>query len=201
MRNILNHILRCVMGIAMVLFISTTANAQIQEDTTEHRPRFEPTTSFSNFDHMISRSVVGTAMYKNRLMWQADSAMVEALILQRKFERQLIFGSVVTAVGVAGIIYTLNMPTPVFFSQDGVPLNREEALEKRKNRRIAGAISGVVTLAGSILIVDSFKFNQRMEADLGLNQLKLRFFLTGKRDYFKGKKKFTGSEYFREYYR
>ncbi|MFW5848110.1 MAG: hypothetical protein ACOCVF_04270, partial [bacterium] len=142
---------------------------------------------------------VGTAMYKNRLMWQADSAMIEALELQTRFERRFTTGVIVSAVGVAGIIYTLNLPTPVF--QDNNPVLNEDALDKRRDRRIAGAISGLVTVVGGYLIVDSFKFNQRMEADLGLNQLKLRFFLTGKRDYFKGKKKYEGKEYFRNYHK
>lgn len=182
-----------ICSLTMVFFMNTTVNAQSDTDSTEHAPRFK----YTNFDHMVSKSVVSSKFYTDRIMWEADSAMVEALYLQSRFERRFTTGVIISAVGIGGIIYTLNLPTPVF--QDNNPTMNEGALVKRRNRRIAGAISGVVTAVGGILIIDSFKFNQRMEANLGLNELKLRFFLDGKRDYLKGKKKYDGKQYFRGY--
>jgi len=104
---------------------------------------------------------------------------------QKKFYRQVAIGSAVGAVAIAGMVKTVNMPTPT--RQVNNPALDPKADEARRDRRIWGAASIGVGVISGIIIYDAFKWQKRIRAEVGLQSLRLEYRLTGNRRYFKGK--------------
>jgi hypothetical protein len=136
------------------------------------------TTYAQGFERLESENMVLNEILYNRYFLQrTDTLITEGLELQDKFERRLLVGAGITTVGIAGIVYTLNMPTPVY--QINNPALNEQADIDKRNRRIVGGISALVTTVGGIIFVDAFKFDQRAEVKFGLAKVGLTFRLTG----------------------
>jgi hypothetical protein len=105
---------------------------------------------------------------------------------QRKQTREMCIGLGIGAVGIAGMIYAVNMPTPT--RQVNNPALDPAADEARRDRRIVGVSSIVVGTIGGVIFARSFRWTKRIKAEVGLQSLRLEYRLTGNRRYFQGKK-------------
>ena len=87
------------------------------------------------------------------------------------------------AVGIAGMVYAVNMPTPT--RQVNNPALDDEADKAQRDRRIVGASSIVVGAVGAVIFARSFRWTKRIKAEVGLQSLRLEYNLTGNRRYYK----------------
>jgi len=122
---------------------------------------------------------------KTKLMQQDYEAFNNIWEYQRKQTRQMCIGLGIGAVGVAGMIKAVNMPTPT--RQVNNPALDPIADKARRDRRIWGVSSIVVGTVGAVIFADSFKWTRRLKVEAGLQSLRLEYNLTGNRRYFKGK--------------
>jgi hypothetical protein len=104
---------------------------------------------------------------------------------QRKQTREMCIGLGIGAIGIAGMVYSVNMPTPT--RQVNNPALDPEADKARRDRRIVGASSILVGTVGAVVFARSFRWTKRMKAEIGLQSLRLEYNLNGNRRYFKGK--------------
>jgi len=105
---------------------------------------------------------------------------------QRKQTKEMCIGLGISAVGIAGMVYSVNMPTPV--RQVNNPALDDDADQARKDRRIVGISSIVIGTVGAAIFARSFRWTKRIKAEVGLQGLRLEYNLTGNRGYFKNKK-------------
>ena len=124
---------------------------------------------------------------KTKLMVQDYETFDRVWDYHRKQTREMIIGAGIGSIGLAGIMYAVNMPTPT--RQVGNPDLDDEANKARRDRRIVGASSTAVAVIGAVVFTRSFRWHRRIKADVGLQSLRLQYNLTGNRDYFNGKKK------------
>lgn len=120
---------------------------------------------------------------------------------QRKQTKQMVWGLGVGSLGIAGMVYAVNMPTPV--RQVNNPALDDEADKARRDRRIVGVSSIVVGAVGAYIFADSFKWTRRLKAEVGLQSLRLQYNLTGNRKYYnkvgKHPKKLKSTKYHRKH--
>lgn len=119
---------------------------------------------------------------KSKLMYQDYETFNHVWDYQRKQTREMCIGLGIGAVGVAGMIYTVNMPTPVKFTNSNVW--DDDAAKKRRDRRIMGTASTIVGVVGGVIFARSFRWTRRIKAEVGLQSLRLEYNLTGNRRYF-----------------
>jgi hypothetical protein len=120
---------------------------------------------------------------KTKIMLQDYEVMNNVWDYQRKQTKQMIWGLGTGAVGIAGMVYAVNMPTPV--RQVNNPALDDEADKARRDRRIVGATSIGLGAVGAYIFARSFKWTRRIKAEVGLQSLRLEFNITGNRRYFK----------------
>ena len=125
------------------------------------------------------------AWAKTALMHQDYQVFNNLWNYQRKQTKEMVWGLGIGAVGIAGMVYSVNMPIPV--RQVNNPALDEEADKAQRDRRIVGVSSMVVGAVGAIIFVRSFRWTKRMKAEIGLQSLRLEYNLTGGRKYYKDK--------------
>ena len=162
----------------MLLGVGFTTQAQDLVDTTYVDPIFE------NNPHLYSH-VYSDAWAKTKLMQQDFETFNRLWDYQRKQTKEMCWGLGVGALGIAGMVYAVNMPTPV--RQVNNPALDDEADKARRDRRIVGASSIVVGAVGAVIFARSFRWTKRLKAEVGLQSLRLEYNLTGNRRYYKGK--------------
>jgi len=123
---------------------------------------------------------------KTALMHQDYQVYNNLWNYQRKQTKEMVIGLGIGAVGIAGMVYAVNMPTPV--RQVNNPDLDEEADKAQRDRRIVGVSSMVVGAVGAVIFARSFRWTKRMKAEIGLQSLRLEYNLTGNRNYYKDKK-------------
>lgn len=102
---------------------------------------------------------------------------------QRKQTKEMCIGLGIGALGIGGMVYAVNMPTPV--RQVNNPALDDEADQARRDRRIVGVSSIAVGAIGAFIFARSFRWTKRMKAEIGLQSLRLEYNLTGNRRYYK----------------
>lgn len=170
-----------LMSILLVLGVvfSTPLQAQSSVDTTYTNPLFEKNPYL--FVHAYS-----DPWAKTQLMQEDYETFNRVWDYQRKQTKEMCIGLGIGAVGIAGMVYAVNMPTPVKFSNSNIW--DDDANKKRRDRRIVGASSIAVGALGAVIFARSFRWTRRIKAEVGLQSLRLEYNLTGNRRYFKGKK-------------
>ena len=162
----------------MLLGVGLTTQAQDLKDTTYVDPVFENNTYL--YSHVYS-----DPWAKSKLMQQDFETFNRVWNYQRKQTKEMCWGLGIGALGIAGMVYAVNMPTPT--RQVNNPALDDQADEDRRNRRIVGASSIAVGAVGAFIFARSFRWTKRIKAEVGLQSLRLEFNLTGNRRYFKGK--------------
>ena len=163
---------------------TTTLKAQSVEELVTFDTTYEDSMFVAN--PYLYTNVYSNPWAKTKLLQLDYQAFDNVWKYQRKQTNQMIWGMGIGSIGIAGMIYTVNMPTPV--RQVNNPALDDEANQKRRDRRIVGASSIVVGAIGAYVFADSFKWNRRLKAEVGLQSLRLQYNLTGNRSYYKGGK-------------
>jgi hypothetical protein len=122
---------------------------------------------------------------KTKLMIQDYNTFNNVWEYQRKQTKEMVWGLGIGSLGIAGMVYAVNMPTPI--RQVNNPALDDEADKAQRDRRIVGVSSMVLGAVGAILFVDSFKWTKRIKAEVGVQSLRLQYNLTGNRSYYKDK--------------
>jgi hypothetical protein len=176
-----------LIGLLLVLGVVFTTTLQAQDkmeplgvDTTYVDPLFEANPHL--FVHAYS-----DPWAKSKLMQQDYETFNRVWEYHRKQTTEMCIGLGIGAVGIAGMVYAVNMPTPT--RQVNNPALDPAADEARRDRRIVGATSIVVGTVGAVVFARSFRWTRRMKAEIGLQSLRLEFNLNGNRNYFHGKKR------------
>ena len=177
----MKKIFSIIIGLLLVsgVVFNTTLQAQDSEDRTQID------SVFVENPHLVVHAY-SDPWGKTKLMQSDYETFNRLWIYQRKQTTQMCIGLGIGAIGIAGMIKTVNMPTPV--RQVNNPALDPIADEARRDRRIWGVSSIVVGTVGAIIFADSFKWTKRMKAEIGLQSLRLEYNLTGNRRYFQGEK-------------
>lgn len=117
-----------------------------------------------------------------RLMFETLELNERVWEYQAKQVRGMVIGGVGMAIAGAGWWYTLGYLDPPVY-QPGNPATAN-ADELKRKQQIWGWASTALFAASATYFAISFKNHKRLRAEVGLNNLKLRYRLFGKRDYF-----------------
>ena len=120
---------------------------------------------------------------KSALMQQDYQVFNNLWNYQRKQTKEMVWGLGIGAVGIAGMVYSVNMEIPV--RQVNNPALDDAADKAQRDRRIVGASSIVIGTVGAVIFARSFRWTKRMKAEIGLQSLRLEYNLTGNRRYYK----------------
>ena len=119
---------------------------------------------------------------KSALMQKSFETFNNVWDYQRKQTKEMCWGLGIGAVGIAGMVYAVNMPIPV--RQVNNPDLDEAADQAQRDRRIVGVSSIVVGTVGAVIFARSFRWTKRLKGEIGLQSLRLEYNLTGNRRYF-----------------
>ena len=120
---------------------------------------------------------------KTKLMIQDYETFDRIWDYQRKQTKEMCWGLGIGAVGIAGMVYAVKMPTPT--RQVNNPALDDEADKAQRDRRIVGASSIAIGAVGAVIFARSFRWTKRLKAEVGLQSLRLEYNLTGNRRYYK----------------
>lgn len=176
-----------LIGLLFVLVVVFATTGRAQDNVVEPVLTVENTyedSLFVNYPYLYH--VSNFDRYGNAKQLQIDyMTFNDVWTYQRKQTREMCIGLGIGAVGIAGMVYAVNMPTPT--RQVNNPALDPAADKARRDRRIVGASSIVVGTVGAIIFARSFRWTKRIKAEVGLQSLRLEYRLTGNRRYFKGK--------------
>jgi hypothetical protein len=168
---------------------TTTLKAQTIEESDVIEPVLTIDSTYTDplfIQYPYLRHVSNFDEYGNAKQLQRDYMTFDNVWdYQKKFYRQIVVGSGIGAIAIAGMVKTVNMPTPT--RQVNNPALNPAADEARRDRRIWGAASIGVGIISGIIIYDAFKWQKRIHAEVGLQSARLEYRLTGNRPYFSGK--------------
>ena len=184
--------------ILILLSLAFTVNAMAQtQDSIISVNNVEPIDNIVGVSEIVRQSIFDKYPFaythafsdpfaKTKLMIENYETVNRIWQYQNRQITELIVGGTLGAIGLSGIFYSVNMPTPV--RQVNNPSLDPAADKARRDRRIVGASSTVVAIIGGTILTRSFRWHHRGKAEVGLASLKLEYNLTGNRSYFNGGK-------------
>jgi hypothetical protein len=173
--------------VLMVVFIATLSAQDVDSSKVNRVTELgAPTTLFNNYPYALNRSIGNDAFWFSKTTIESYEAIGRIEDYRRKRNTEMIIGASVGAVGLAGIFYSVNMPTPV--KQVNNPALDDEANRKRRDRRIVGATSTAVAAVGAVIFARAFRWENRIKAEINLTTLRLEYKLFNRREYFQGEK-------------
>jgi hypothetical protein len=176
-----------VIAVLMGVVNSTTLKAQVKSDTLEYMVIKPIDSAYVVSDIFLENPILyahanGDEWAKTRLMYSDYQTFNNVWDYHKKFKKQFYIGAGIGGLAIASFVKTMNMPTPI--RQVNNPALDPAADEAQRKRRVWGITSIVLGTTSSIIIIDSFKWQKRISAEVGLQSLRLEYNITGNRKYF-----------------
>ena len=169
----------------MMLFVlgvvfTTTLKAQTEDVAVISEDSIQAI--FANNPYLYAH-VYSDPWAKSALMQKDFETFNNVWDYQRKQTKEMVWGLGIGGLGIAGMVYAVNMPIPV--RQVNNPDMDEAADQAQRDRRIVGVSSMVVGAVGAVIFARSFRWTKRLKGEVGLQSLRLEYNLTGNRRYFR----------------
>ena len=176
-----NKMKKLVIFILIMLGVVNFTTLQAQNVEPVKMDNVKINKQFLKYPYMYA-NVFSDSWAKTDLLQQDYDTFNRLWEYQRKQTREMCVGLGLGVVAISGMIYAVNMPTPV--RQVNNPALDDDADIARRNRRIVGGSSIALGAISVIIFAHSFRWTHRIKAEIGLQSLRLQFNLTGKRDYY-----------------
>ena len=195
-----NRMKKVVIVVLMMLGVVNFTALQAQTTPNFSSVKIETDSMFIKYPFLYG-NVYSDPWAKTKLMMQDYQVLNRVWDYHKKQVKEMIIGGSIAALGMGGIFYAVNMPTPV--RQVNNPDLDPDADQKQHDRRIVGASSTAVAVIGGFIFARAFRWHKRINAVIGLQSLRLQYNLTGNRQYWnsvgKRSKKFKNSKYFKKH--
>ena len=131
--------------------------------------------------------------FRSAKLLQETVELTERLDLYRKKRNtRAVIGGGLMLAGLGGVLYVTDMQDPIYLTGDPndpfIIENNQKADDQRDKRRMITYPSLLVGAIGSVVLIDSFKFNRWTKWELGMANIKVTQELYGlashKRKYF-----------------